>query len=280
MSQLILFGLPPTLPEHVGPGLAHELGIHLAEGLGSPVEVRICANYSELADRLAEGDLDFAWLPPLPAAGLRRHCGISVMAHAVRSGLHVYYSVVFVRDDSPIREPVDLQGRRMGYVHRRSASGFLVAAARIREQGLDPASPPDFLKSHAKVVEAVQQGTVDAGATFCSFEGSPDDGVVVHAGFKQEGIDAAMRIVLHGGPIPADVICAWPGTSLGSRRQMSDVLLSMADDDRGRRLLDAVFGAQRFDVTDVAGLDRLDHALEAPHVNLMRDEPGSDGEGS
>ncbi len=274
MPQLILFGLPPTLPDEVGPDLAREFGELMAERLGAPVDVRICAHYSELADRLAEGQLDFAWLPPLPAAGLRRHCGISVLAHAVRSGMHAYYSVVFARGDSPIREPADLAGRRMGYVHRRSASGFLVAAAAIRELGVVPAAPPQFLRSHARVVDAVQQGAVEAGATFCSFEGDPSDGVVVHAGYKQEGVDLPMRIVLTTHEIPADVICAWPGTSQADRAKMTEVLVGLADDGAGRSILDAVFGAERFDVTDVAGLDRLDHALDAPQVRLMGDEEG------
>ena len=272
MPQLILFGLPPTLPDEVAPGLARELGELLSARLDEPVDVRICAHYSELADRLAEGQLDFAWLPPLPAAGLRRHCGIAVLAHAVRSGMHAYYSVVFVRGDSSIREPADLMGRRMGYVHRRSASGFLVATAAIRELGVEPAAPPQFLRSHARVVEAVEQGAVEAGATFCSFQGDPEGGVVAHAGFRQEGIDLPMRILLRTEEIPADVICAWPGTSQAARRRMTRVLVGLADDQAGRGILDAVFGAERFDVTDVAGLDRLDHALDAPRVRLMGDD--------
>lgn len=275
MPQLILFGLPPTLPEAVGPDLARTFGELLGDRLGAPVDVRICAHYSELADRLAEGQLDFAWLPPLPAAGLRRHCGISVLVHAVRSGLHTYYSVVFVRGDSPVREPADLAGRRMGYVHRRSASGFLVAAAAMREQGVEPATAPQFLRSHARVVTAVEQGAVEAGATFCSFVGDPEAGVVAHAGFKQGGVDLPMRIVMRSREIPADVICAWPGTSQNDRARMTDALVGLAADEAGRSILDAIFGAERFDVTDVAGLDRLDHALDAPRVRLL----GGDEEG-
>jgi phosphate/phosphite/phosphonate ABC transporter binding protein len=274
MPQLILFGLPPTLPDQVGPGLAREFGELLSERLGAPVDVRICANYSELSDRLAEGDLDFAWLPPLPAAGLRRHCGISVLTHAVRAGLHAYYSVIFVREDSPIEGTANLAGRRMGYVHRRSASGFLVAAATLSDRGIETAAAPQFLKSHARVVDAVQQGVVEAGATFCNFEGDPDEGVVTHAGFKQGGTDLPMRIVLRSDPIPADVICAWPGTQHGSRARMTEALVGLGGDERGRGILDAIFGAERFDVTDMADLDRLDFALEAPHVRLMA--PSSD----
>ncbi len=273
MPQLILFGLPPTLPDAVGPDLAREFGELLGERLGAPVDVRICANYSELSDRLAEGDLDFAWLPPLPAAGLRRHCGIAVLTHAVRAGRHAYYSVIFVREDSPIDSAADLAGRRLGYVHRRSASGFLVAAATLRERGIETAPAPQFLKSHARVVDAVQQGVVEAGATFCNFAGDPDEGVVTHAGFRQGGLDLPMRIVLRTEPIPADVICAWPGTQLGSRERMTEALLGLADDEAGQRMLDSIFGAERFDVTDMADLDRLDHALEAPQLRLMSEGP-------
>ncbi len=268
MTQLILFGLPP-LPEAVGPQLARDFGAYLSSALANPVEVRLYANYSELADHLAEGQLDFAWLPPLPAAGLRRHCGAHVLAHAVRSGLHAYYSVLFTREDSPIREPADLRGKKLAYVHRRSASGFLVAAAALAEQGIRPKSPPAFLKSHAKVVQAVVEGQVDAGATFCSFHGEPDGGEVAAAGWIQSKIEQKMRIVLCTDPIPADVICAWPGTTLTQRGAMTLALIGMTNDEDGKDLLNTVFGADCFDEADAAGLDRLDMTLEAPNLRLQ-----------
>jgi len=268
MSQLILFGLPP-LPEAVGPQLARDFGAYLSSALDNPVEVRLYANYSELADHLAEGQLDFAWLPPLPAAGLRRHCGALVLAHAVRSGLHAYYSVLFTRADSPIREPADLRGKKLAYVHRRSASGFMVAAATLAEQGIRPKSPPAFLKSHAKVVQAVIDGQVDAGATFCSFRGDPADRDVEAAGWIQSDADTPMHIVLCTDPIPADVICAWPGTTLSQRGAMTLVLIGMVNDSEGKALLGTVFGADLFDEADAAGLDRFDLALDSPDLRLQ-----------
>jgi len=265
MSQLILFGLPP-LPAAVESRLGRELGAYLGAAMDMPVEVRLYANYSELADHLAEGLLDFAWLPPLPAAGLHRHCGIAVLAHAVRIGLDAYYSVVFTREDSDIHKPEDLAGKKIGYVHRRSASGFLVAAARLRQLGIRPKSPPSFLKSHAKVVQAVADGAVDAGATFCSFEGDPEDGKVALAGWIQAESKTPMRLVLNTEPIPADVICAWPGTSQTVRDSMTAALLSMAADPAAQDLMRGVFGADRFDARGTEGLDLLDLALESPQT--------------
>ena len=263
MSQLILFGLPP-LPASVENLLARELGAYLGSAMDMPVEVRLYANYSELSDHLAEGRLDFAWLPPLPAAGLRRHCGIAMLAHAVRLGLDAYYSVLFTREDSPIQAPEDLDGKKIGFVHRRSASGFLVAEARLRRLGIRPQSPPTFLKSHAKVAEAVAGGSVDAGATFCSFHGEPDEGKVALAGWIQAEIESPMRLVLCTDPIPADVICAWPGTSKILRESMTSALLSMASDPAARDLMHGIFGADRFDARGTEDLDLLDMALESP----------------
>jgi len=263
MSQLILFGLPP-LPASVEARLARELGAYLGSAMDMPVETRLYANYSELSDHLAEGQLDFAWLPPLPAAGLRRHCGVAILAHAVRLGLDAYYSVAFAREDSPIRTPEDLEGKKIGYVHRRSASGFLVVAARLRQLGVRPQSPPSFLKSHAKVAEAVADGSVDAGATFCSFNGEPEQGDVALAGWLQAEVETPMRLVLCTDPIPADVICAWPGTSNALRGLMTGALLSMAADPEARDIMRGIFGADRFDAAGTEGLDLLDLALESP----------------
>lgn len=276
MPQLILFGLPPALPDERGSAIARAFGAYLSEHLGAPVETQICANYSELSDRLAEGKLDFAWLPPLPAAGLRRHCGIDILTHAVRSGLDAYYSVIFARDDSAIRTSADLRGRAVAFVHRRSASGFLVAAARLREMGIELKSPPEFLMSHAAVVRAVALGQADAGATYCSFRGEPERGDVASAGWLQIQLDQPMRVVMSTGPIPADVVCAWPGTSQALRGELSDLLVAMAGDEAGLQLLGGVFGAERMDVADVTGIDRLDLALEA-HARAAAGPDQEDG---
>ena len=51
---------------------------------------------------------------------------------AVRHGERgEYHSVIFVRDDSPITAPEHLKGARMAYVHHRSASGYVFAAAHL-----------------------------------------------------------------------------------------------------------------------------------------------------
>ena len=124
------------------------------------------------------------------------------------------------------------------------------------------------------MVQAVVDGDVDAGATYCSFEGAPSDGKVAMAGWTQAEADAPMRIVLCTNPIPADVICAWPGTSLTLRGSMTWALTSMCENPEGRELLNHIFGAERFDSADVAELDRLDLALEMPDLRLQP-TPGS-----
>jgi ABC-type phosphate/phosphonate transport system substrate-binding protein len=251
MPALVLFGLPPTLD----PGRARRLGqdflLRLAAATGEPMDLRVAGSYGELAEDLAAGRIDFAWLPPLDAASLSERAGVWLLAQAERAGRLLYHSVLFCRDDADLRVPADLAGRRLAYVHRRSASGCLVTAARLRALGVTPAETI-YCGSHALAVLAVAEGRADAGSTFCTFTGDPARRRVATAGWTQahdSGLEA-MRIIEITGDVPADVICAAPETRPSLRRATMAALAELHGGAGGRTLLAELFGAERFAPVD------------------------------
>ena len=78
MAQLINFGVPL-----LGSELSLQAGRAFAQALegstGRPLMLRVVGRYSERADGLADGSLDFGWLPPVEAHQLAAHAGVELL---------------------------------------------------------------------------------------------------------------------------------------------------------------------------------------------------------
>lgn len=270
MGRLITFGVPPLAAEQTV-HVAQALATVLQRRLGQPVEVPVATSYSELEDSLAEGQIDFAWLPPYEAARLSEHVGVAVLLRAVRGGHVWYHSVLFAREDGPVKRVLDVAGRRVAWVHRRSASGYLVPAAHLFEAGVVPASPPLFLGSHAAVIRAVLTGEADAGATYGSAR-DPDSTppLLAAASWDPLGVRAAsLRPLVALGPIPSDTVCAWPGTSRAAREEFAAALAAAGEDAADAGILNALFGTDRFVPAETGAFEVL-HAASAALARYRR----------
>lgn len=273
MGRLITFGVPVLAAEQTAAAAA-ALGAVLERRLGQPVRVIVAASYTELEDDVADGQVDFAWLPPFEAGQLLAGVGVEPLLRAERGGRSVYHSVIVARSDGPVAKLADLTGRRIAFVHRRSASGYLVAAAHLIVKGIE-LGPPLFFGSHSAVVDAVVSGRVDAGATYATL-GDPaaDPPDVRSASWHQlPHLGADLRAIAAAGPIPADTICAWPGTSRGLRRALADAIVAAGHDAADGAVLAALFGTAVFAPADPAAFDQLGRAA-ATVARYRRAEAG------
>ena len=262
MSHLTTFGIPLLSPD-VSHNAGRAFAEHLEHQYGHPIRLVVPASYSELADGLAEGRIDFGWLPPVEAYLLSDHTGVELLLQAKRGGKGHYFALLFVRDDSKLKSFDDLNGKRMGYVHRRSASGYLMAATELRKLGIEIADPPRFLGSHGRVVEAVISGEVDAGSTYGTLKGDRNKLDVVDAGWRQLAPDdkVAIRCIGAAGPIPTDTICAWLGTSRGSRKKLIESFAALGKKKETQKIMTALFGTHQFVKPDGDAAVRLARAL-------------------
>lgn len=262
MSHLTTFGIPLLSPD-VSHNAGRAFAEHLERQYGDPIRLVVPASYSELADGLAEGRIDFGWLPPVEAYLLSDHTGVELLLQAKRGGKGHYFALVFVRADSELKSFEDLSGKRVGYVHRRSASGYLMAATELRRAGIVPAEPAKFLGSHGRVVEAVISGEVDAGSTYGTLKGDRKKLDVIDAGWLQLAPDKAvsMRCIGAAGPIPTDTICAWLGTSRGSRTRLIESFAALGKKEETQKIMTRLFGTHLFVEPDGDAATRLARAL-------------------
>ncbi|MBS0242432.1 MAG: phosphate/phosphite/phosphonate ABC transporter substrate-binding protein, partial [Proteobacteria bacterium] len=88
-------------------------------------------------------------------------------------GTKGYYSVFYVKKDSPYQKIDDLKGKNLGLVDPNSTSGYNVPLFALDKQGI---KPNEFFGkvvvtgSHENAVLALQQGTVDVAANWYNDE--------------------------------------------------------------------------------------------------------------
>ena len=230
--------------------LADDLGRYLQAALGHRVVVEVCDSFAEVADQLLEGRATFGWLPPFAYVRIARVGEVRLLVRAVRARQHGYYAVLFTRADSPLRRIEELAGRRVAFVDSMSASGYLFPLAGLLSAGV---GEDDFSAthegSHAKVVQAVVGGRVDAGATFCTWNAADATGPIHSAGWTEGGFvpRPAVRVVARFGPIPGDTICAGTGVDRDTRDAVIAAMAWMHRSEVGALLARAIFGVSRFE---------------------------------
>lgn len=125
-------------------------------------------DYAGTLAALEAGQVDVAYLSPLPYALATSRMKVQPLAMPIVKGKLTYQGIVFVRSDSPIKRLSDLKGRTMAFGDPTSTSGYLLPLRLLEQNGV----PANALKRwyHAGdanvVVTAVENGAADAGAAY------------------------------------------------------------------------------------------------------------------
>lgn len=200
----------------------------LGESLGMEIDLHQATDYRALTSAIEQGVVHFAWLPPLAAARAVRSGAIAPVALAVRHGATSYHAALIAHASSPIRALADLKGLRAAWVDRESASGYVVIRAELRKQGVvlvDAFAEDLFMRSHAEVARAVNEGLADVGATCINVSsGAATMARSAYASALAEPL-AHMRIVAQAGPIPSDVFAVHKSVSPAAVQRIETALV-------------------------------------------------------
>ena len=135
----------------------------------------------------------------------------------------------------------DARGRRVAWVDRASASGYLYPRAMLLDKGIDPdaffATQQD-LGNHTRVVQAVLSGEADVAAVASSFA-DPGTGSFV------EGADE-LTVVAKTKHIPFDCVVVHRRLQRELAKDLRSALLDLANDEPVRRALGASWGLDGF----------------------------------
>ena len=140
---------------------------YLTEQLGVPVKLRIANDYAAVIEGQIAGNIHIAKYGPASfARALMNGAKIDAFAMEVnKDGTKGYYSVLYVKADSPYQKIEDLKGKNLGLVDPNSTSGNNVPRFEMDKMGIKPEeffSNVVYTGSHENAVIALQQGQVDA----------------------------------------------------------------------------------------------------------------------
>jgi len=256
--------VPSTTPGN-SPEALEALCRELTALVAEPVCTAHPASYAELASELEKDRVQYAWMPPALLVLTDENTRMTPLLSAVRNDSADYCAALFVDAASPLRSLADLRGKTVAWVDTASASGYLFPRVHLATRGIDVTTHFGrelFLRSHAEVVRAVLDGRADAGATYAE---RPTEGPVRRAGFLDTAPGRAVRVLEYTRAIPHDVIAGHGLIPRPAHRIFSNAILTLAEREDGRRLLQAAFHANRFVTTPRNALRPL-----WEHVRLAR----------
>ncbi|WP_027135579.1 phosphonate ABC transporter substrate-binding protein [Geminicoccus roseus] len=154
----------------------------LSAKLGIPVELYPASDYAGVMQGLIAGTLEAGLLGASGYAGIYLEDPNAVeplFTQKQVDGSTGYYSVLYVRSDSPYQKLEDLEGKTLAFADPNSTSGYLYPSVELKLQGYDPASyfgSTGFAGGHEQGVIAVLDGQYDAGVTWTSGVGEISEG--------------------------------------------------------------------------------------------------------
>lgn len=148
---------------------------YLTRELGIRVTLRIANDYAAVIEGQRAGNIHLAFFGPAAfARALMTGAPIEAFAHDInRDGSLGYYSVFYVRANSPFQNIQDLRGRNLGLVDPNSTSGNMVPRFALHRMNITPEQffgRVVYTGSHENAVIALQQGTVDVAANWWNDE--------------------------------------------------------------------------------------------------------------
>jgi phosphonate transport system substrate-binding protein len=148
---------------------------YLSREIGVPVKLRIAGDYAAVIEGQRAEQIHVAYYGPASYARARM-IGVKTTPFAIevnKGGVKGYYSVFYVKANSPYQKIEDLKGKSIALVDPNSTSGNNVPRYAMDKMGIKPDEffgKVVYSGSHVNAVMALSQGTVDVAANWWNNE--------------------------------------------------------------------------------------------------------------
>lgn len=177
---------------------------YLSQQLGTKVTLRVANDYAAVIEGQRNGSIHLAGYGPASyARAIVTGVKVEPFVTTVNNdGTVGYYSVFYVRADSPYKTIDDLKGKNLGLVDPNSTSGNNVPRFALNKLKLNPESffgRVTYTGSHENAVIALQQKTVDVAANWWNAENDSNLTRMVSKGLARQ---EDFRIIYKSDLIP------------------------------------------------------------------------------
>lgn len=230
-AQEVKFGFTPVLSETEMRAEFEPLMSYLSEAVGRKVVLYIAKNYGDLRTQMEAGAVDIGSFSPFAYVDATQGGKIRIIAQSILDRSATYRGLIVARKESGLKTVADLEGKRFAFVDPKSASGYVYPRAMLIEKGVNPEryfKETIFAGGHDKVISAVLEGRVDAGAIY--------DGALGVA--KTKGMPTEHLVTLASTePIPHDAIAVRMGLEETLVKKMQTALVDLEKSEAGRRVI-------------------------------------------
>jgi phosphonate transport system substrate-binding protein len=177
---------------------------YLTKELGVPVKLRLANDYAAVIEGQRAGNIQIAYYGPASYSkayltGVKTEPFVTTQND---SGLIGYYSVIYVKADSPYKDIHDLKGKTIGFVDPNSTSGYNAPRFYLHKAGIEVDSffgKSIITGSHENGVIALDKGTVDCAADWWNADNDSNLTRMVAKGMAKK---EDFRIIFKSGLLP------------------------------------------------------------------------------
>ncbi len=212
---------------------------YVGRKVGLPAQLEVGTSFAQFEEARA----DVGFICGLPYVRLRQQANPPVellaapVLHGARyEGRPIYFSDVIVRADSPYRSFADLRGSIWSYNDPESQSGYQITLHTLVSMGETSGFFGKVIEAgfHQESIRLVCEGAVDASAI--------DSQVLAIAIRDNPELTGLLRVIATLGPSTIQPVVAASRLPDSLKADMSQALLSMADDPEARaRLAEGLF---------------------------------------
>lgn len=238
----------------------------LEQRTGLKFETEVPTSYVAVVEAMCAKKVEVGWVSPLAYLLANQKCGADMQLASVNSqGKMSYRSLIIARTASDVRDLADLKGKRFAWVDPGSTSGYLYPRALLADRGLKPEqlfAQQVFAGSHDRVVVAVMNGQVDAGAIF--EDARTNKGVTDQ--FPK--VAEETRVVATSEDIPNDGVAFRKDLPPDVVARIKDALVAMSATDDGKKLFRDAIGTIGVAPTSDAAYTPVRRAAQVLNLNL------------
>lgn len=236
---------------------------YLTKQLGVPVKLRVVQDYAGVIEGQKAGQIHIAMYGPASYARAYK-TGVKTEPFAVEvnaDGTKAYFSVFYVKKDSPYQKIEDLKGKNLGLVDPNSTSGNNVPRFALDKMKIDPDkffSKVQYTGSHENAITALSQGVVDVAANWWNDETESNLSRMEKKGLAKY---SDYRIIFKSDPIVNSPMAYLSELPSDLKAKISDAVLNVAKNDKS--VFEKIYeGKQRPWVS-------VDHKAYEPVVDLI-----------
>lgn len=218
------------------------LADYLTGKIGVKVKLTILSRYGSIIDSFVTRKMDGAFFGIFTGVLAMEKLGVEPVARPLNlDGKSTVNSYIFVRKDSGIKTVKDMRGKRIVFVDKLTATGYLFAIAFLREKGVQDIDKYFgeyfFTGSHGSAVYSVLDNRADIG--------SVKSKVFNRMVEKDPAIKDDLNIIAKSDEFPDTTLCIRKDLPAEIKTRIKQALLNMDRDPGGNEILKK-FGALKF----------------------------------